>query len=647
MRNETLPETGSPVVVTLPGQSPVEAAIASIANIVKKGYCTVSLFSGGKDSSVVTVLALEAIRRLKAEGYLLATHYVSSSSTGLENPEIEHNLLELHAAIEAFVARHDLPVQVKMVYPSLPKTFQVSTLGRGTLPRFVENGSKHRSCSVDWKVIPQQRLATELRSQSLASGNRETVSLLGTRFDESAQRGANMRRRGEDAALPVANGDGFLTLSPIADWTEAMVWDLLASFLEPELQPFESFLGMTEVRRLLDVYRDGNSGTCGMFMADGDKAPCGSRFGCWACTLTGARDRSMESLLASDAKYDYMRSLNDFRQYLIATQWDMSTRELIGRTVSPAGYLSVRPDVYNLAMRRRLLQYMLTLDAQERERAEGVQVLLDAGELEPTELNLRMADPQFELVSYSQLALIDFYWGMHSGASEAFPALSVWFDVAVLGRRYPVPKLEVTPKGEIGPKRWYRVGSYDAEFPVDGLRDYSAECWNPYRHPERAEAYREHAGEQLVWFESDKRLGVDAAAAMLFIEGLRDSDFIIRARLHSAIEAARFWLNEGIVTLPQGLIAKYQEMAKRGQYFSRFIEVENLTPAEVDAHLMANSIGEKEHASLVAALGESTKRPSMRPVHRSEPEELPPLGGLFAGLDEPEDDLPVEIELQV
>lgn len=303
MRNETLPETGSPVVVTLPGQSPVEAAIASIANIIKKGYCTVSLFSGGKDSSVVTVLALEAIRRLKAEGYLLATHYVSSSSTGLDNPEIEHNLLDLHAAIEAFVARHDLPVQVKMVY--------------------------------------------------------------------------------------------------------------------------------------------------------------------------------------------------------------------------------------------------------------------------------------------------------------------------------------------------------DREFPVDGLRDYSAECWNPYRHPERADAHRDHNGERLVWFESDKRLGVDAAAAMLFIEDLRDSDFIIRARLHSAIDSARFWLNEGIVTLPQGLIAKYQEMAKRGQYFSRFIDVENLTPAQVDAHLMANSISEKEHASLVAALGESAKRPSMRPVHRREPEELPPLGGLFAGLDEPEVELPVEIELQV
>lgn len=647
MRTEELSGTGAPVVISLPGPSPVEVAITTIANVVKRGHCLVSLFSGGKDSSVVTVLALEAIRRLKAEGYLLATHYVSSSSTGLENPEVDRNLLEMHAAIETFVARHGLPVEVKMVFPSLPKTFQVSTIGRGTLPRFIENGSKHRSCSVDWKVIPQQRLATELRNQSLASGKMETVSLLGTRFDESAQRGANMRRRGEDAALPVANPDGFLTLSPIADWTEGMVWDFLASFLDPDLQPFESFVGATEIRRLLDVYRDANSGTCGMFMSDGEKAPCGSRFGCWACTLTGARDRSMESLLASDRKYEFMRGLNSFRQYLIATQWDMSTRELVGRTVSPAGYVGVRPDVYNLAMRRRLLQYMLTLDAQERERADGVQILLDAGELEPTEHNVRMAEPQFELVSYSQLAMIDFYWSMHHSASEAFPALSVWFDVAVLGRRYPVPKLEVAPKGEIGPKRWYRVGSYDAEWPADGLRDYAAECWNPYRHPDRAETYRELDCERLVWFESDKRLGVDAAAALLFIEGLRDSDFIIRARLHSAIESARFWLNEGIVTLPQGLLAKYQEMAKRSQYFSRFIDVADLTCAELDAHLMANSITDKDHTALVAALGVGAKRPSMRPVHKAAADPLPPLGGLFAGLAELEDAALTEDTLEV
>jgi hypothetical protein len=111
--------------------------------------------------------------------------------------------------------------------------------------------------------------------------------------------------------------------------------------------------------------------------------------------------------------------------------------------------------------------------------------------------------------------------------------------------------------------------------------------------------------------------------------------------MHSAIESARFWLNEGIVTLPGGMVAKYVEMAKRGQYFSRFIDVKNMTPAEVDAHLLAHSISDKEHSELLQALGDKAKRPSLRPVHSAE-QALPPLGGLFAMLDELPDELPGE-----
>ena len=36
----------------------------------------------------------------------------------------------------------------------------------------------------------------------------------------------------------------------------------------------------------------------------------------------------------------------------------------------------------------------------------------------------------------------------------------------------------------------------------------------------------------------------------------------------------------------------------------------------------------------------------MQPVQRREPGELPPLDELFAGLDEPEKELTVEVELQ-
>ncbi|MEW5891462.1 MAG: hypothetical protein ACOZCP_19275 [Pseudomonadota bacterium] len=180
---------------------------------IKSGQPLVLTLSGGKDSTTTTLLGLEAIRRAKELGVAQAKHHVSSSSTGIENPAMENHLLDLHTEIEAYCARHSLPVEVNLVQPSLASQFVVTVIGRGTLPRFPENGA-NRTCSQDWKSRPQERLARQLREESLGRGFRETVTVLGTRFDESAQRAARMKARGEQAQRPVRNDNGHLTLSP-------------------------------------------------------------------------------------------------------------------------------------------------------------------------------------------------------------------------------------------------------------------------------------------------------------------------------------------------------------------------------------------------------------------------------------------------
>jgi hypothetical protein len=70
---------------------------------------------------------------------------------------------------------------------------------------------------------------------------------------------------------------------------------------------------------------------------------------------------------------------------------------------------------------------------------------------------------------------------------------------------------------------------------------------------------------------------------------------MLETQHRDAIESARFWLNQGIVKLPAGMAQRYQDMAKRGQYFSRLAQRLNLTPTELDAHLVANSISDSEH----------------------------------------------------
>jgi hypothetical protein len=44
---------------------------------------------------------------------------------------------------------------------------------------------------------------------------------------------------------------------------------------------------------------------------------------------------------------------------------------------------------------------------------------------------------------------------------------------------------------------------------------------------------------------------------------------MLKTQNHDAMDSARFWLSEGFVRLPVGMAQRYQEMAKRGQYFSQ------------------------------------------------------------------------------
>jgi hypothetical protein len=74
---------------------------------------------------------------------------------------------------------------------------------------------------------------------------------------------------------------------------------------------------------------------------------------------------------------------------------------------------------------------------------------------------------------------------------------------------------------------------------------------------------------------------------------------MLDAQHRDAIDSAHFWLNEGIVKLPAGMAQRYQDMAKRGQYFTRLAQRLNLTPAELDAHLVSGAISDTEHDAML------------------------------------------------
>jgi hypothetical protein len=74
---------------------------------------------------------------------------------------------------------------------------------------------------------------------------------------------------------------------------------------------------------------------------------------------------------------------------------------------------------------------------------------------------------------------------------------------------------------------------------------------------------------------------------------------MLKTQHHDAMDSARFWLNEGFVRLPVGMAQRYQEMAKRGQYFNRLAQRLNLTPDELDSHLIKHSVSDAAHTAML------------------------------------------------
>jgi hypothetical protein len=372
-------------------------------------------------------------------------------------------------------------------------------------------------------------------------------------------------------------------------------------FTDESMYPFPSPVSARSIVRLHELYRDASDGVCGVVLGDaGAKKACGARHGCAICLVAGEQDKSMESMI-KEPQHAHLAGLNRFRNYLAATQWDLSAREIVGRTISKAGYLRIAPDVYSFEHRMRLLRYLLTLDAIEADRAEDHSARLATGQIPDTEINRELCEIQFEMINPQQLVAIDFQLGLHQYCPHAHPAITAWFEVRTLGRRYDVPEIpEPAVKQPIPSYGWFEVGQFDKLVPTDGLRDYNQEMWNPYLHPGRVSAYAQTTeGERISYFEEQDQLTVGAEQACTFVTCIFDGAYLQQARYFTGLEGSRFLLNEAILKLPKGMSAKYQHMAKRGQYFAHLVDKLNLSPAELDQYLKTKSITDAAHQALL------------------------------------------------
>lgn len=578
-----------------------ESVIRRIGELIDAGYTLSCACSFGKDSSVVLVLMLEAIRRRVDAGLHVPTCYVSHSNTEVENPAMDTYTEAMLVDLEGYCERNHLPVEVVKVTPSITSSFTYATIGRGKLPVFA---GASRACSIDWKLRPQQKALKHILSSLQNPG--ELVTLLGTRFSESSVRGSNMRERGDGGMALVQAESGGYTCAVIADWELTDVWEMLVACEEGRQGPYRTFV--KDFSWCLELYKDANEGMCAIITGDGgNKAACGSRHGCWSCVATGERDKSMESMLNSaPEKHGHLKGINQFRNFLIQTRWDMSRREILGRKVSKAGYFGVAPTNYSAGMRRDMLRYLLTLDVMEEERAEEHDAAMFRGDVRDQGLEMiqSLRGTTYQIITPRKLLAIEFAWSLSHGFGHAFPALTEWYEIRVLGKRYPIPPAEAVQKAGVPSMCWFKIPEGEGPAYEPGLQDPFIAKANREQYPERPpmrtirDRY-EGKRRQIVYYEEADEMEIDPAEATLFVEAF-DAERYLVSKSFPATESAKILLNHGLVKLSRGKASDYDELARRSQYWSRLQK--SLGDHDLGDYLQEHSISDADHSRLLEEL---------------------------------------------
>lgn len=591
-------------------QEKAEPVIRWIMSLLETGHPLANACSMGKDSTVVLVLMLEAITRVLQKCGTAPRCYVTHSDTLIENPAMSFYAQAMLDQLEVYIVRHQLPIEIVRVTPALSATFAYATIGRGKLPRFVN--SEHRECSVDWKVKPQARALKNIIAESATVSAKPIISLHGSRLSESLARGQRMVERGDGNTALVLQANGSYSNAPIADWEVEDVWELLMSCDVDRGGVYTTFTA--NFQWCLKLYKDANEGTCAIVTGDGgNRSSCGSRYGCGWCTVSSRTgDRSMEALIASGPEYAYLSGINRFSNLLVNTQYDLDKRDWLGRTLSKAGYVRIRPDNYSPRFRRQLLRYLITLDVMEEERAEEHNAALVRGEIEDTPDNGNLCSPQFQFITPQLLLAIDFAWSIQRDFEQAFPAIGEWYQIRSLGRRYVVPESAMVPPVTIPEARWYHAGTFDHPWMIDGLRDPIGEAINLKRRPGVLPymTCNDHGGgnekRRIAYHETANELHIDPEEAGFFVHCEFDEIFFKCLNMDSK-DSLIYLLDRGLVKLGVGMAAKYDFLARRADFYTRLkatLNVGHLTPV-----LLSQSISNQEHNAILQSLEEDTHHP--------------------------------------
>lgn len=249
-------------------------------------------FSGGKDSTVVLSLVLEAMRDRKEKLYIV------TADTLMEIPYFQSYIEKVRAQIKTYVDASSINAEMVLVRPELKDSFWVSVLGKG----YPAAHMGFRWCTGKLKIDP----ITEFTRRVTAGVDH--AAFIGVRRAESALRARIYKSKDYKPRHH----------APVLDWSSHDIWEYLLTNPAP--------WGGNHVE-LVNVYKY-SSDECVYGEAQG-VCVGNARYGCWACPLQKETQLDMIGYHTNDrSRY---AELKRFKKLLVAAANNSNLRSRIRR----------------------------------------------------------------------------------------------------------------------------------------------------------------------------------------------------------------------------------------------------------------------------------------------------------------------------
>jgi DNA sulfur modification protein DndC len=266
------------------------------------GQPVVVAYSGGKDSTFLLHHVLVLLKEMRSNPLV-----VVYADTLVENPLIHQHAREFLEKVKEYCEAKGIDAHILIAQPEAKDTFWVSVIGKG----YPVPSPWFRWCQGKLKIKPVKKVL---------EGFSEGIMLVAVRTQESMARQKSLKRRLNGMEL---EKNHLRVFAPIFDFTEEDIWEFLTQNPTPWGEDYS---------KVIDLYKTAR-GECPLIPEKGSrKSGCGSRFGCWVCTVV----KDDKTLKNQAQESEVLKKLYEFRNWLLGFSLDSQNRLPIRRNGKPA-----------------------------------------------------------------------------------------------------------------------------------------------------------------------------------------------------------------------------------------------------------------------------------------------------------------------